>query len=302
MDRRDFRGVFERQATRRPAPDVSEKQSDKEPSKQPSSNFRNRKIWLAGTTGLVLFIYIVAGVVVYALGPGSGNPIHLPFLYGYLPSASLILAGKQGAYVVWLITLLLGLTGLILFVAGQFSRRWRDSDLRGALGLIGILALLWAVLTAGHWFIPYNTFSARYDSLLRYQGKQLSGQQTPDELKTQALQQVITQRYIAQEAAKYKVKVSDQDIDKAYQQSVGKAGGEGALKKQLNDYLGWSVDDYKADLKLKMQQDKLDQKLKTIYKGEADAYRKELYKSKVRSYVHGLNWHGDTHNIQPAGN
>jgi hypothetical protein len=273
---------------------------------QPSTS-----LWLAikatGKRGMaiaalttILLIYITWGIIVYAQGPAGGNPNHIPGIFGYISSASLVIPGRGFAHLIWITSAFLAIASLVLYPAMSFMQRFRDSNLRSIIGLVGLVAIIWSVTHWSSWFIPYNAYSNRYDSLKLYQNKQsVAGQEESDSaLKQQALQQVILQRYTEKEATKYKITISNDEINKQYKIAADKAGDEDNLKNQLKDFLGWTPEDYKHDIKLNLLQAKLNKKLQSVYKGEADAYKKEITKSTVHIYVKHLAWDNKLHNVQ----
>ena len=263
-----------------------------------------RGLLTAIVIGLVV-VYAIWGVITYAAGPGTGNPKALPAIFGWMPSASVVVPGAQGGFKVWQIitgVVILGLVVLVaLWLSGRY-KKWRIAFI--AVAVITVLAFGFSATQAGKWFISYNAYADRYSSLARYNVKQaqtaLQGATAPaeNETRAQALQQLIQFRYTERMAIKHGLEVTEADVKKQYDEYVTRSGGENTLKKQLKDYLGWSVDDYKQELKQQLLQERLNKKLSSVYKGEADAGRQDLKKTKVHSYVKGLVWKSKLSNIQ----
>lgn len=258
---------------------------------------------------VLLVIYVIWGIIVYNAGPGTGDAHNVPGLFAWIPAASVVIPGKGGAYLLWKIGLLLGLVGVPVTAYLLLNRGWKQRrKITLALAALTLILLMWAAPQTAKWNVSYNSYVRRHDSLLRFQAKQaqLTGQlpqagaQNDDQTRAQALQQEIQARYYAQEASKYNVTVKDKDVAGLYQQNVANSGGEATLKKQLADYLGWTVADYKRDIHQRLVQDGLNQKLAKVYKGEADAANQELKATKVHAYVHGLKWDAKLHNVQPV--
>lgn len=260
------------------------------------------------TTVLVLIVagYAIGGLMAYSAGPGSGAPKAVPMLYSWLPSASVVLQGNKGAFATWRAALILAFIGLVVFMTMVLVRRFRNRVVLIVVGITTVLLTGWAWPQTDKWYIGYNDYVARYNALSRYSAKQTQPTQqnnqqsatTEEDLRAQALQQVVVFRYSEQLAAKQGVKVTNADVEKSYQGYVKRVGGEATLKKQLKEYLGWTVDEYKHELRSQLLQERLNAKLAGVYKGEADAAKQDLKTTKVKSYVYGLEWSPKLRNIQ----
>lgn len=260
---------------------------------------------VTATVIIALAIYIIWGLITYAAGPGTGSPKALPAVFGWIPSASVVVPGSEGGFKAWQMITVVAFIGLlsvvILWLSGRW-KRWRPVFI--GLAVITVLAGLVSAAQVPKWFISYNAYADRYGSLARYNLKQaqtaLQGAKAPAENQTraQALQQVVLFRYTERMADKYGIKVSEADVKQKYDEYVTRSGGESTLKKQLKDYLGWDVEEYKQELRQQLMQNKLNEKLSSVYKGEADAGKQDLKNTKVSSYVKGLTWDSKLRNIQ----
>lgn len=255
---------------------------------------------------LILIVYVVWGLVVYSGGPGTGSPKSLPAWYSYFPSSSVVLQGNSEAYATWKAAMIAAMIGVIALIAMSISSRLRNRIALIVVGITTVLLAAWALPQYDRWHTSYEDYVLRYNTLKRYSAKQaqISQQQNSqnttaeEDLRAQALQQVILFRYSEQLAAKQGVKISEADVEKSYQDYVKKAGGETTLEKQLKDYLGWTIPVYKQELRQQMLQQKLNEKLQYVYKGEADAVKQDLKTTKVKIYVHGLEWDAKLRNVQ----
>lgn len=77
-----------------------------------------------------------------------------------------------------------------------------------------------------------------------------------DMIKKITLQNLIFTRLVEQEAEKQKLAVSDEEVQKVYQQQVQAVGGEKVLSDKLA-HIGMSKEDYLEDLKNQLLKDKL---------------------------------------------
>lgn len=254
---------------------------------------------------LIVVVYLIWGLMAYSAGPGSGAPKAVPAAFGYFPSASVVLQGNDEAFATWKAGLAALFIGVIALVVMGLSSRLRHKVALPVVALATVVLAVWILPQADHWYTGYNEYVARYSTLKRYNAKQAQAAEqqnstatTEESLRAQSLQQVIIFRYSEQLAAKHKVTITDADVNKAYKEYATKAGGEAEIQKQLKEYLGWTVAEYKTELRQQLLQEKLNEKLQFVYKGEADAAKQDLKTTKVKSYVQGLEWDAKLRNIQ----
>lgn len=255
---------------------------------------------------LIVVVYLVWGLMAYSTGPGSGAPKAVPAAFSYFPSASVVLQGNDEAFATWKAARVALIVGVVALIVMGISPRVRNRIALLVVAIATVALSFFVIGQADKWYTGYNDYVARYNALKRYNAKQaqITQQQNntnatrEEDLRAQALQQVVVFRYSEQLAAKEGVNVTDEDIEKSYKGYVDKAGGEATLKKQLADYLGWTVGEYKTELRQQMLQEKLNEKLQVVYKGEADAAKQDLKTTKVKSYVQGLEWDSKLRNIQ----
>ena len=87
---------------------------------------------------------------------------------------------------------------------------------------------------------------------------------------------------IRQVAVKLNVKVSGKEVNDFYKQMADQNQGEGNLKKQLKELLGWTPQQFKQEIKLRLLQEKIgnklsaDKNLNKDRKQKAEDYLKQL--------------------------
>lgn len=106
-----------------------------------------------------------------------------------------------------------------------------------------------------------------------------SGKQQLEAFKKQALQQVIDAAYVKQLAAEHKVSVSDQEVNDEItlvraQNRLG--SNDRVFEGVLKEFWGWSVDDFKRELKTQLLAQKVVSVLDTSTHQRAEAALKQL--------------------------
>lgn len=132
----------------------------------------------------------------------------------------------------------------------------------------------------GHTFIDYENYLfelRRYVHYYQTQQKNLfGGEQQVNNYRKQALQGVIDNTYVKILAKQNGVSVSDKDVEArlAVVRSQNRLGSNNKVFADvLRDYWGWSVSDFKRNLKDQMLAERLEAKLDTEAAGKAaDAY------------------------------
>ncbi len=128
----------------------------------------------------------------------------------------------------------------------------------------------------GHNFVSYENYLfelRRYVHYYQTQQKNLfGGQQQIDNYRKQALQGVIDSAYVKLLAHQNNVSVSDKEVDArlAVVRSQNRLGTNNKVFADvLHDYWGWSINDFKRDLKDQMLAEKLEAKLDTAAQTKA---------------------------------
>ncbi len=121
------------------------------------------------------------------------------------------------------------------------------------------LAIPFPVAKAGPSIVSYENYLFELRHYTHYYQTQQQinfndpkGKQQLDAFKKQALQQVIDDAYVKQLASKYHVSVSSQDVNDAVQmvrQQNRLGSSDQVFADVLRQFWGWSVDDFKRELK-----------------------------------------------------
>ncbi len=122
----------------------------------------------------------------------------------------------------------------------------------------------------GNWVwntVTYNQYLFELASIQKFyqsQGQDLSteeGKQKLSQLKNDIIAQLENNEIINQQAAKYGIKVSNQEIQEQFDELVKNAGGIEKVKTTLDKLYGWTVDDFKEKIKQSIVQKKLAEKI-----------------------------------------
>lgn len=142
------------------------------------------------------------------------------------------------------------------------------------------------IAKAGSSWVSYESYLFELRHYMHYyasqQGvdfKSTSGQQQLDNYKTQALQQVITDAYVKQLAAKNHVSVSNRAVDDEVslvrsQNRLGSSQQE--FDDVLSEFWGWNEADFKRELKQQLLQQAVVAKLDTGTQARAESALKQL--------------------------
>jgi parvulin-like peptidyl-prolyl isomerase len=142
------------------------------------------------------------------------------------------------------------------------------------------------IAKAGSDYVAYENYLFELRHYIHYYQTQqkidfstVAGQQQLDSFKKQALQQVIDNAYIKQLSAKYNVSVSDADVNNEVnllrqQNLIG--NNNQVFADVLNQYWGWSISDFKRELKQQLLAQKLVSTLDTSTHQRAQAVLTEL--------------------------
>lgn len=256
------------------------------------ANSKNGKhVWIGAayiTLGVVLLAYLGFGVLLTFSSHTGPLTRALTTLFFY-PAASVAVPGYLGWF-------LAGLLLPIVVLAGLLKIAYYNTDGR-KLSRNKWIAIITALVVASllqYWlppvsqgYVSYHAFLDRIATFDKIQAKQKElNPQTPMEDKdataSRSLNQLIGADLMQQEAARYNVHVSAKEVSDTYKSQADKVQGEANLKKQLNDFLGWSPERFKREIRLQLLQDKLntklatDDKLNTDRKKKAEAFLKRV--------------------------
>lgn len=142
------------------------------------------------------------------------------------------------------------------------------------------------VAKAGKNFVAYENylFELRhymhyYQTQQKLDFKSESGRQQLADFKKRALDEVVNAAYVKELAAKHRVSVSDKEVDNqiAIVRAQNRLGGsEKVFEDVLKDYWGWSVDDFKRELKSQLLAQKVVSTLDSGTNDRANAALAEL--------------------------
>ncbi len=122
----------------------------------------------------------------------------------------------------------------------------------------------------GNWVwntVTYNQYLFELASIQKFyqsQGQDLSteeGKQKLNQLKNDIITQLENNEIISQQAAKYGIKVSNQEVQEQFDELVKNAGGIEKVKTTLDKLYGWTIDDFKEKIKQSVVQKKLAEKI-----------------------------------------
>lgn len=142
------------------------------------------------------------------------------------------------------------------------------------------------VAKAGPDFVAYENYLFELRHYMHYYQTQqqvnfnsAAGQQQLNAFKKQAIQQVVQDAYVKQLAAKYNVSVSDQEVNNEVtllrqQNRLGSSDQEFA--DVLKEFWGWSVSDFKRELKSQLLAQKVVSKLDTGTYARANSALQQL--------------------------
>lgn len=142
------------------------------------------------------------------------------------------------------------------------------------------------VAKAGKEYVAYENYlfelrhyTHYYQSQLKLDFTSVAGKAQLDAFEKQALDKVVSDAYIKQLAEKYKITVSDQEVNDQItvvreQNRLGSS--DQVFKDVLRDYWGWSVDDFKRSLRAQLLAQKVVATLDTETKQRANDALNEL--------------------------
>lgn len=120
--------------------------------------------------------------------------------------------------------------------------------------------IVWNTVTYNQYLFELASIQKFYQS----QGQDLSteeGKQKLNQLKNDIITQLENNEIISQQAAKYGIKVSNQEVQEQFDELVKNAGGIEKVKTTLDKLYGWTIDDFKEKIKQSVVQKKLAEKI-----------------------------------------
>lgn len=217
--------------------------------------------------GVVLLAYLAYAVVFYFADPTDGFTKFWTSIF-YYPAANVFVPGYIGWFLLSLLVPLIVAGGL--FKLAYFGIKGKPLS-KGRLALVAVALLIAAALQyvvppVANSTVSYFQYISRVDALKQFQDKQSQLQQGAEqpsdaELKAGALQQLVLANVIEQEATKQGVRVSSKEVNDFYKNQAERSQGEANLKKQLKELLGWTPEQFKQEIRLRLLQEKLNTKL-----------------------------------------
>jgi FKBP-type peptidyl-prolyl cis-trans isomerase (trigger factor) len=122
-------------------------------------------------------------------------------------------------------------------------------------GIVGESSSQSAVATVNEEPIPREKMEQRVQQLEQRFGGEVSDQQR-QQMRQQAVNQLVAQELLRQYAEKNNITVDQQNVEKRYQQLVQRAGGEEAFKKRLSKQ-GQTPEELKELVRLQLLQPKV---------------------------------------------
>ncbi len=184
-----------------------------------------------------------------------------------------------------LISTALFIVALVAFFTYTTLALYKFQDTSGFLYRV-TQVLPFPVAKAGTRFVAYENYLFELRHYMHYYENQQeldfnseSGQQQLAEFKKRALNKVVNDAYIKQLAERNGIIVTDQEVEEqiAIVREQNRLGGsERVFEDVLQDFWGWSVDDFKRSLKLEMLEQKVLAELDTETKARAEQAMSEL--------------------------
>lgn len=232
---------------------------------------------------MVLLAYLGYGAALYLNGMSDGLARALTTVFIY-PATSILVPGYLPYFLLSvLMTLLLVLSvGFLAYLlASRQFKRLAPLTISVFLLAASVAALVGSVPGVGRSVIGYSDYLERYRALNQFQEKRKAmspeaaqASMPADDVKAQAVQQLLLANVIQQEAEKANVDVTKKEVDEAYKQYADRNQGEDNLKKQLKDFLGWKPADFKQEIRVKLLEDKLNNKLSSDDKANSERRKK----------------------------
>lgn len=105
-----------------------------------------------------------------------------------------------------------------------------------------------------------ESYKKYYEVAQKMDFKNEEGQKIFKQLKEDALNQLIQQKIIEQEAKKSNIKVEKSEVEDRYKK-LAEENGEETLKKQIKEYYGWTIEEFKGKIRIVVLKEKLQEKV-----------------------------------------
>ncbi len=249
---------------------MARKKSVDSPKTKTATGSKTTRPWLgiiAIAVGVVLLAYLAYGIMLHFSDLTDGFTKFWTSLF-YYPAANVFTKGYLG----WtLLALLLPL--LVVLSLGKIVWYGVKGKKLPTKNLIGLGVVLVIVCIVQYWVPPltnssvgYHEYVTRVDALDKLQQQQQQMQQgaPPTDksvLHASALQQLVQGDIIRQVAVKLHVSVSNKEVNSFYKQLADQNQGEANFKKQLSSLLGWTPNQFKQEIQLRLLQEKISKKL-----------------------------------------
>jgi hypothetical protein len=177
---------------------------------------------------------------------------------------------KHSTHKIVTISVSLFIAVLILFFSYCMLALYRFQSTSGFI--YGVTQVIpFPVARAGNHFISYESYLFEVRHYIHYYQtqqevdfKSTSGKRQLDQYRTQALDEVIDDAYVKQLAQQYGVTISDEEVNNEVtllQQQNRLGSNNQVFAAVLKEFWGWSINDFKRELKQQLLTEKVDSKL-----------------------------------------
>lgn len=158
------------------------------------------------------------------------------------------------------IILLLVINGI--FAYGLYALGWNNKATRIFVKIFPYPA---ATLKGGwvrisSYYNDLESYEKYYEVAQKTDFKSEDGQKIFKALKDDALSQLVQQKIIEQEAKKSNIKVEKNEVEDRYKK-LAEENGEDTLKKQIKEYYGWTIGEFKEKIRIVILKGKLEEKI-----------------------------------------
>lgn len=167
---------------------------------------------------------------------------------------------------------------LSVFGVGIYKRGWDDKFTQAVSKIVPYPAVL-----VDYRPVSYASYLNRLKAIKFYQKQFKSvdynsqeGKQFLKDLKDQVVNQLVEDKIISWQAKKYKLTVTQEELDKEYSKLAEEAGNEEKMKEVLAKYFDWTVSDFKQELRGQMLKQKVEEKVTADEEINKEAKNKAL--------------------------